>query len=95
MLNPFVDLLASIIQLYWWCVVVWCVLEMLISFRVVNAFQPFVQRLRYALNRLTGPVLTPIRKHLPDLGGLDIAPVILLLLLNFLQNALYRYFYNL
>ena len=95
MLNPFVDLLASVIQLYWWCVIAWCVIETLVSFRVINAFQPAVQKIRYALNRLVEPTLRPIRKYLPDLGGLDIAPVILLLLLNFAQNALYRYFYNL
>ena len=95
MLNPFVELLASLLQLYWWCVIIWCVLETLVSFKVVNPFQPAVQKSRYALNRLTSPALRPIRKYMPDLGGIDIAPIILLLLINFAQSALYRYFYNL
>ena len=95
MLNPFVTLLANVIELYWWCVVIWCIIETLVSFRVINAFQPAVQKVRYALNRLVEPVLRRIRKYLPDLGGLDISPVIVLLLLNFAQNALYTYFYNL
>ena len=95
MLNPFIDLIASILQLYWWCIIIWTVLEMLISFKMVNAFQPAIQKIRCALNRLCEPAARPIRKYMPDLGGIDISPVILLLLINFAQNALYRYFYNL
>ena len=95
MLDPFIDLIANIIQLYWWCIVAWVVIETLVSFKVINAFQPAVQKIRYALNRLTEPSLRPIRKILPDLGGIDISPVILLLLLNFAQSALYKYLYGL
>ncbi len=95
MLNPFVDLLANIITLFSYCLIAWVIIELLINFKVVNAFQPVVQKLRYALNRLCEPALRRIRKFLPDLGGIDIAPIILLLLLNFAQSALYRYFYNL
>lgn len=95
MLNPFVDLLANILWLYMICVIVWAVLATLISFKVVNAYQPIVQRVMYALNRLCEPALRPIRKILPDLGGLDVSPIILILLLNFAHNALYTYFYGL
>ncbi|NBX03833.1 MAG: YggT family protein [Alphaproteobacteria bacterium] len=95
MLNPFIDLFAQIINLYSYCVIARVIVEMLVSFKVVNAFQPAVQKIRYALNRLCEPVLRRIRKYLPDLGGIDISPIILLLLLNFAQSALYKYFYNL
>ena len=54
-----------------------------------------VQKIMVALNKLCEPALRPIRKFLPDLGGIDISPIILLLLLNFLRSALYSYFYNL
>ena len=95
MLNPFIDLIANIIQLYFWCVIAWCIIETLINFKVINAFQPAVQKIRYALNRLVTPALRPIRKYLPDLGGIDLSPILVLLLLNFVQAALYRYLYNL
>ncbi len=95
MLNPFVDLLAEIIHLYMICVIVWTVVVTLISFKVINAYQPVVQKIMRALNRLVEPALRPIQKLLPDLGGIDISPIILLLLLNFARSALYSYFYNL
>jgi YggT family protein len=95
MLNPFIDLLAAVIQLYTYCVIAWFVLTMLISFKIVNRQQTFVMQLNYALNRLCGPVLYRIRKIIPDLGTIDISPVILILLLGFLKSALYHYFYNL
>lgn len=95
MLNPFVHLFGSLINLYLICVVVWAILSTLISFKVVNAFQPVIQRVMYTLNRLVNPALRPIKKILPDLGAVDISPIILILLLNFLHDALYRYFYNL
>jgi len=95
MLNPFVNLLGSLIHLYLICVVVWAILATLISFKIINAYQPIVQRIMYTLNKLVEPALKPIQKILPDLGSIDISPVILILLLNFLHDALYRYFYNL
>lgn len=94
MLNPFVDLLANIIQLYSLCILIWAILGALISFNVVNRYQPFVQKLNYALDRLCEPVMKPVRKFLPDLGGIDIAPIVVLLLLNFARSALYTYFYG-
>lgn len=95
MLNPFIDLIASIIHLYLICVIVWAIVSTLISFRIINGYQPLVQRIMYALERLVQPALKPIRKYMPDLGGLDISPIVLILLLNFLTSALYAYFYNL
>jgi len=95
MLNPFIDLIGILLELYTYAVIGWVVLKMLISFNVVNRQQPFVVQTMYALNRLCGPALWRIRKLLPDLGTLDISPIILIVLLGFLRNALYHYFYNL
>lgn len=94
MLNPFIDLLAELIHLYMLCIIAWAVMMTLVSFKVINAYQPFVQKVLYALNRLCEPSMRPIRKLLPDLGGIDISPVIVLLLLGFLRNVLYTYFYQ-
>lgn len=94
MLNPFVDLLGEAIYLYMICVIAWAVMATLTSFKIINAYQPVVQKIMYALNRLCEPAMRPIRKLLPDLGGIDISPIILLLLLNFARSALYTYFYS-
>lgn len=95
MLSPFIDLLAELIHLYMLCILVWAVLMTLISFKIINAYQPVVQKVMYALNRLVDPALRPIRKILHrllgDLGGIDISPVILWLLLDFAVRALYFY----
>lgn len=90
MLAPLIELIANIVYLYMICVVAWAVLATLISFKIVNAYQPVVQKVMYALNRLCEPALKRIRKFLPDLGGVDISPIILILLLNFLMGLLYR-----
>jgi len=76
-------------------VLVQAVLSLLIAFKVVNGYQPIVQRITYALSRLVDPALRPIRKILPDMGGIDISPIILILLLHFVQDALFTYLYNL
>lgn len=99
MLNPFVDLLSELIHLYMLCVIAWVVMAMLISFKIINANQPIMQKVMYALNRLVEPALRPIQRFLHklvgDLGGVDISPIILILLLNFARSSLYTYLYNL
>lgn len=95
MLNPFIDLFGNIIHLYMLCIIAWAILATLISFKIVNNHQPIVQKIMYALNRLCEPSMRYVRKLIPDLGGIDVSPIIVLLLLNFLQHALYTYFYNL
>lgn len=95
MLNPFVNLLANLIHLYVIVLIVWTVLVTLISFKIVNGHQPFMRKLMFALSRLIEPALKPIQKRMPDLGGIDLSPILLILLLQFLTECLYRYFYNL
>lgn len=95
MLDPFIDLLADFIYLYMIVLIVWTVLYTLIAFNIINARQALVSRVMYALDRLCLPVLKPIQKRLPDLGGIDISPILVLLLLNFARRALYTYFYGL
>jgi len=98
MLNPFVDLFSTIIQLYNYVLITWVILSLLINFEVVNRFNPLVQRVNDILNRLVEPVLRPIRRltdrFLPNLGGVDLSPIVLFLLLQFIQNALYSWFYT-
>ncbi len=85
-----VNLLLSIIELYWWIVIAMAVMSWLIAFDVVNIRSQAVSTLWRALNALTEPVLQPIRNILPSFGGLDISPVILLLALSFLRDLISR-----
>jgi YggT family protein len=63
----------------------------LVSFNVINTRNRFVHVVIDILNRITDPVLRPIRRILPNLGGLDLSPVVLFLLIWFVQNLLLEY----
>ncbi|MEQ8266039.1 MAG: YggT family protein [Parvibaculum sp.] len=82
------NLLVSLITLYIWIIIIGVVLSWLIAFNVINTHNRFVYLVVDTINRLTEPALRPIRNVLPNLGGIDISPVILLLLLFFVQNLL-------
>lgn len=98
MLNPFIDLIGNIISLINLALIVWIIIGLLMHFDVVNRHSPLVQRVYFTLNRLLEPMLKPIRrligKYLPDMGGLDLSPIVLVLLLHFISNALYSWFYT-
>jgi len=90
--NPFISIIATVINLYVWLLIASVILSWLVSFNVVNTSNRFVYIVGDFLYRITEPALRPIRRYIPDLGGLDISPIILILLLMFLQNALFYYF---
>ena len=85
-MNALVWLIVTIIDLYFWIVILSAVLSWLIAFNVANPRNPIVGRVWDVLIRLTEPLLAPIRRLLPNLGGIDLSPVILLLLLGFLRR---------
>lgn len=87
-----ISLLATIIQIYIYVLIASAILSWLIAFNVINTRNQVVATIAEALWRLTEPVLKPIRNILPNLGGLDLSPVVLILLLIFVQNLLYEYF---
>jgi YggT family protein len=98
MLNPFIDLLSNIISLINLTLIIWIVLGLLIHFDVVNRHNQLVSRVYSALTRLLEPLLGRIRRvtgrFLPDTGGIDLSPIILILLLHFINSALYSWFYT-
>jgi YggT family protein len=87
-MNALFWLINTVIQVYIWMLIAQAVLSWLLAFGVVNRYNRVVSMVWDALGRLTEPLLRPIRSFLPDLGGLDISPVILILLLVFLQRLL-------
>lgn len=85
-------LIVTILQLYMWVIIINAVMSWLIAFNVVNTQNRFVAMVMDLTYRLTEPVLAPIRRFLPNLGGIDISPVILILLIIFAQNLLFEFF---
>jgi YggT family protein len=86
-----IELLAFIsylLTLYIYILIAMAVLSWLIAFNVVNPRSPVVHTVGEALFRITEPVLRPIRNLLPNLGGIDVSPVILLLLIGFLRRLI-------
>jgi YggT family protein len=88
-MNPFLWLIDTIITLYIWILIASAILSWLVAFNVVNQRNPIVANLGEFLYRITEPALRPIRAFLPNLGGIDISPVILILLLLFLQRIIF------
>ncbi|MCH7539308.1 MAG: YggT family protein [Proteobacteria bacterium] len=91
-MTSLVILLDTLLELYIWCLLVFVVMGWLISFRVVNTHNRLISVVNDFLYRLTEPALRPIRRVLPNLGGIDISPVVLILLIWFARNLLREYF---
>lgn len=90
-MSPFVDTIVYALEIYKWIVIVACLFSFLYAFNVVNASNQFVNMIGRAVYQLTEPVLGPIRRALPDLGGIDISPIILFIIIYFIQSALVHY----
>lgn len=80
--------ISYLLSLYWWVIVAGVVLSWLMAFNVVNAYNPFVRSMWGALNAVTEPLLRPIRRILPDLGGIDLSPIVLLLGVHFVRSVI-------
>lgn len=87
-LGPLFWLVDTVIDLYIWILIAGAVLSWLVAFNVINTHNRFVYLLGDFLTRVTEPVLRPIRRILPNLGGIDLSPMVLILLLLFAQQVL-------
>ena len=87
------DVVLLALQIYVWILIASAILSWLIAFNVINTRNQFVATIWDMVYRLTEPALRPIRERLPNLGGIDISPIILLLLIYFLQSVILRYIY--
>ena len=84
-------LIDTVIDIYTWILIAGAIMSWLVAFGVVNISNKFIRMVVDVLYRLTEPVLRPIRRILPNLGGVDISPVILLLGLFFVRSLLWEY----
>jgi YggT family protein len=92
-MRAVLDIVLLILQIYIWLLIAAAVLSWLIAFNVVNTRNQAVAMVSDFLYRVTEPLLRPIRTMLPNLGGIDVSPVILILLILLLENIIIRYIY--
>jgi len=91
MIFPVANLLITIIQIFVWLLIANAILSWLVAFNVINTRNQFVATVGEFLYKITEPVLRPIRGIIPSFGGIDISPIILILLLFFVQNLIAAY----
>lgn len=89
-MASFLTLFNVVVDIAFWIIIIQVIMSWLINFDVVNLRQPFVWQVWQGLNRITEPVYRPIRNFLPDLGGIDVAPVVVLFALYALQVVVYN-----
>ena len=83
-------LVDSIINIYIWLIIINAILSWLVAFNILNTQNRFVFAILNATHQLTDPVLNKIRRYIPNLGSLDISPVVLILLLIFIRNLFFE-----
>ena len=88
MMNPIAALLIAVLDLYKWVVVAAVIVSWLTAFNVINQHNNIVRMLLRVLYALTEPVFRPIRKIIPPMGGLDLSPIIVFLIIWFLEYTI-------
>lgn len=84
-------LIDTVIWIFTWVLLINIILTWLIHFGIVNPRQQFVRMVGEFTYRVTEPVLAPIRRLLPSFGGIDLSPLVLILLLQFARNLMWEY----
>ena len=77
-----------LLNVLWWIIIVQAILSWLLAFNVLNTSSPMVRSIAVALDRLTAPLYRPIRRIMPDFGGIDFSPMVVLILILVLQRLL-------
>ena len=87
------ELLLKILDIYTWLVIAWVIFSWLQAFNVVNTHNRVIYMIGDFLNRITEPALRPIRRIMPNLGAVDLSPLVLILVLWFLQRLVVEVFF--
>ena len=94
-LDPLIQVVVIALDLYIWAIILSAILSWLVHFGVINPRNQFIRMIGEFLWRITEPALRPLRRFIPNLGGIDVSPVILILLIFFLQRVLMNVRYEL
>jgi len=92
-MRALLDVILLVLQIYIWLLIAAAVLSWLIAFGVVNTRNQAVAMIADFLYRITEPALRPIRNMMPNLGGIDISPVILILIIFLIERIIIYYIY--
>ncbi len=92
-MRALLEVILIALEIYIWLLIASAVLSWLIAFNVVNTRNQFVSMVWDFLYRITEPALAPIRAIMPNLGGIDISPVILILIIIFIEKVIVNYVY--
>jgi len=90
-MTSIIILISQLIEIFIWFLIAQAILSWLVAFNIVNTNNNIVGLIGNFLFKITEPLLRPIRRFLPDFGGIDISPVILIILLIFFRNLLFEY----
>jgi YggT family protein len=88
MLNPIAALLIEVLEIYKWIVIAAVIVSWLVAFNVINVHNNFVRSLLRILMTLTEPVFRQIRRVIPPVGGLDLSPIVVFVIIWFLQYTI-------
>ena len=92
-MHSILYVILLVLDLYIWLLIAAAVLSWLVAFNVINARNQFVAMVGDFLYRITEPVLRPIRNMLPSLGGIDVSPVVVILVIILIKDIIVRYVY--
>ena len=87
-MNAVIFIIYQVLNFYWWIVILSAVFSWLYAFNVINNSNQFVNMIGNFLYQMTEPVYRPIRRFIPDLGGIDLSPIVVLFIIMFLQYLL-------
>lgn len=84
-MNAIIYLIVAVLDITWWFIIISVVMSWLVAFNVINLQNQFVYSVYQSLNGIVEPMLRPIRRFIPNMGGIDISPIVLLLAISFLR----------
>jgi YggT family protein len=87
-MNPIIWLINSVLEIYLIFIIASAIISILISFNIINRYQPFVQQVNSFLTQITEPAYRRIRRYVPIMGGLDLSPLVLYVLVRFVQYTI-------
>ena len=95
LMIPILNTVMFILNIYIWILIANAVFSWLYAFNVINTRNQFVNTIGRALYQMTEPVLRPIRRFMPDLGGVDISPIVVVVIIYLIQQIIIYYLYPL
>jgi len=87
-MTVLIGILEIVLDVIWWVIIVQVIVSWLVAFNVLNTMSSGVRGFLSALDRITAPIYAPIRKVLPDFGGIDFSPLVILLAISLIEGRI-------